>query len=86
MTDRLLEQIKPFSPEFQLNERVDELRKEADGTFFLKTDMGTTFRAKIVVIAAGGGSFTPKRPPLAGIESFEKQVGFLFRAADRRVS
>ena len=26
---------------------------------------------KVVVIAAGGGSFTPKRPPLAGIEDFE---------------
>ena len=26
---------------------------------------------KVVVIAAGGGSFTPKRPPLAGIEAFE---------------
>ncbi|MGI9409276.1 MAG: NAD(P)/FAD-dependent oxidoreductase [Hyphomicrobiaceae bacterium] len=76
LTDRLLDQIKPFSPEFQLNERVDELRKEADGTFFLKTDMGTAFRAKVVVIAAGGGSFTPKRPPLAGIESFENKSVF----------
>ena len=27
--------------------------------------------AAFVVIAAGGGSFTPKRPPLAGIEGFE---------------
>ena len=24
-----------------------------------------------MVIAAGGGSFTPKRPPLAGIEAYE---------------
>ena len=33
--------------------------------------MGSEFRAKVVVIAAGGGSFTPKRPPLAGIEPYE---------------
>ena len=26
---------------------------------------------KVVVIAAGGGSFTPKRPPLPGIEQYE---------------
>ena len=28
-------------------------------------------RSKVVVIAAGGGSFTPKRPPLPGIEQYE---------------
>ena len=71
LTDRLLEQIKPFEPEFHFNERVDELRKADDGRFFLRTDDGKSFLAKIVVIAAGGGSFTPKRPPLAGIEDFE---------------
>ena len=30
-----------------------------------------SFLAKVVVVAAGGGSFTPKRPPLEGIEAFE---------------
>jgi thioredoxin reductase (NADPH) len=29
------------------------------------------FLAKVVVIAAGGGSFTPKRPPLETIETYE---------------
>lgn len=71
LTDRLMEQIKPFSPEFHLIERVDELRRDVDGHFVMKTDLGTEFKAKVVVIAAGGGSFTPKRPPLKGIESFE---------------
>ncbi len=28
--------------------------------------------APVVVIAAGGGSFVPKRPPVPGIEAFEK--------------
>ncbi|MEO1207152.1 MAG: NAD(P)/FAD-dependent oxidoreductase [Pseudomonadota bacterium] len=71
LTDRLMEQIKPFDPEFHLGERIDELRRLDDGRFELKTDVGTTFLTKVVVIAAGGGSFTPKRPPLAGIEDFE---------------
>ncbi len=71
LTDRLMEQIKPFEPEFHFNERVDELQRIEEGGFLLKTDMGTEFRAKVVVIAAGGGSFTPKRPPLKGIEAFE---------------
>jgi thioredoxin reductase (NADPH) len=71
LTDRLLEQIKPFGPTFHYGERVDELARRADGRFDVKTDGGTAFIAKTVVVAAGGGSFTPKRPPLAGIEGFE---------------
>ena len=29
------------------------------------------FECKVVVIAAGGGSFQPKRPPMPGIEAYE---------------
>ena len=71
LTDRLLEQIKPFGATFHLGERVDELHRGEDGRFHLKTDAGHEIRAKVVVVAAGGGSFTPKRPPLPGIEAFE---------------
>lgn len=71
LTDRLMDQIKPFQPVFHFNERIDELSRQADGRFRLVSDQGTTFLTKVVVIAAGGGSFTPKRPPLEGIESYE---------------
>ena len=71
LTDRLLEQIKPFGAQFHINERVDSLRKAEDGRFHLTTDRGGEFICKAVVIAAGGGSFTPKRPPLEGIEAYE---------------
>ncbi len=71
LTGRLLEQIKPFSPTFHFGERIDEVKREADGRFLLRTDCDKAFLAKVVVIAAGGGSFTPKRPPLDGIEAFE---------------
>lgn len=71
LTDRLMEQIKPFDPTFHLNERVDEISKHDDGRFLLKTDVGTCFLTKVVVIGAGGGSFTPKRPPIDGIEAYE---------------
>ncbi|MGH6864816.1 MAG: NAD(P)/FAD-dependent oxidoreductase [Methyloceanibacter sp.] len=70
LTDRLLEQIKPFGAEFHFGQRVDSLER-IDGGFLLTTDIGIVFECKIVVIAAGGGSFTPKRPPLPGIEQFE---------------
>lgn len=71
LTDRLLEQIKPFGATMHFGEQIDELSRGDDGWFTLKTDAGTVFRAKVVVVAAGGGSFTPKRPPLEGIEAFE---------------
>jgi thioredoxin reductase (NADPH) len=76
LTDRLLEQIKPFDPAFHFNERVDRLKRLEDGRYELETDAGTIFRAKVVVIAAGGGSFTPKRPPLKDIEKFEGKSVF----------
>ena len=71
LTDQLLAQIKPFAATFHFGQRVDALEPQRDGRFRLVTDQGLGFLAKVVVIAAGGGSFTPKRPPLSGIEAFE---------------
>jgi len=71
LTDRLLEQAAPFNPGYHFNQMVEELEKLEDGTFRLKTDDGIEFRAPVVVIAAGGGSFQPKKPPMPGIEDFE---------------
>jgi thioredoxin reductase (NADPH) len=76
LTDRLMEQIKPFGAELHLVERVDALVRQQDGRFRLETDAGTVFLTKVVVIAAGGGSFTPKRPPLEGIEAYEGKSVF----------
>lgn len=76
LTDRLMEQIKPFGATFVLGERVDELVRGDDGRFRLKTDAGREIVTKVVVIAAGGGSFTPKRPPLEGIEAYEGKSVF----------
>jgi len=70
LTDRLMDQIKPFGAEFHFNQRVDSLER-LDGGFRLTTDADTVLECKVVVIAAGGGSFTPKRPPLPGIEQYE---------------
>jgi thioredoxin reductase (NADPH) len=79
LTDRLMEQIKPFNPVFHLGERVESLARRDEG-FDVTTDAGTKFHTKNVVIAAGGGSFMPKRPPLAGIEAFEgKSVFYALR-------
>ncbi len=76
LTDRLMEQIEPFSPEFHLNQMADSLTKTEDGLWRVGTDMDTVIEAPVVIIAAGGGSFTPKKPPIKGIEDFENTSVF----------
>ena len=71
LVDKLLEQIKPFHPTFHFSRMVETLNREADGRFRLTTDAGDVFLAKVVVVAAGGGSFQAKRPPVPGIEAYE---------------
>src|SRR5580658_8339153 len=71
LVDALLAQIKNFNPQFHLNEMVEKVEKIGDPLFRVTTDDGKVFEAKVVVIAAGGGSFQPKRPPIPGIEPYE---------------
>src|SRR6201982_3626746 len=71
LTEALMAQIKPFNPVFHLGEMIETIEEIGDPLFRVKTDAGKCFETKIVVIAAGGGSFQPKRPPVPGIEAYE---------------
>jgi len=71
LTDALMQQIKPFHPTFHLGEMVEHVEKTGDPGFRVTTDAGSVFECKAVVIAGGGGSFQPKRPPVPGIEAYE---------------
>lgn len=75
LIDQLLEQIRPFGPTFHLGQMAEKCEKTETG-FRVTTDLGTVIEAKCVIIAAGGGSFMPKKPPLAGIEQFEGESVF----------
>ena len=80
LVDALLQQIKPFNAQYHLGEMVETVEKIGDPLFRVKTDQGKIFERKIVVIAAGGGSFQPKRPPIPGIEPYEgKTVHYAVR-------
>jgi thioredoxin reductase (NADPH) len=76
LTGALMEQIKPFHPTFHLGEMVTTLKRTGEPAFQVGTDSGKIFECKVVVIAAGGGSFQPKRPPIAGIEPYEEKSVF----------
>src|SRR5579862_4667562 len=83
LTDRMMEQIKPFGAEFHLGQMASALKRETDGRWKLTTDADVEIIAPVVLIAAGGGSFVPKRPPIAGIEAYEgKSVFYAVRKMD----
>jgi thioredoxin reductase (NADPH) len=71
LTDRLLKQIEPFEPVFHFGEMAASLTRDGRGLWRLMTDSGTVLEAPVVVIAAGGGSFVPKKPPLPDIDRYE---------------
>jgi thioredoxin reductase (NADPH) len=82
LVDRLMQQIKPFGPEFHFGEEVSALQKREDGRFDLQTAIGKRFIAKAVVIAAGLGSFQPRRLGVEGGEAFEgKQIHYKVKSA-----
>ena len=75
LTNNLLKQIAPFSPQFHLGQEVTGLEKQADGRFLISTSQDLHFLAKTVFIAAGVGAFQPRLLNLEGIEAFvDKQV------------
>ena len=73
LTDRLLEQIAPFQPTFHHQEMVSGISGDAVDGFVVTTREGKVFKTRAVIIAAGGGSFQPKRPPIPGVEAFEEK-------------
>ena len=64
--DALLKQIEPFNYDIFLNERVESLEEIAEeeiSSWKITTSDGNEFISKSVFIAAGAGSFEPRRPP-----------------------
>ncbi|MCL2384502.1 MAG: NAD(P)/FAD-dependent oxidoreductase, partial [Alphaproteobacteria bacterium] len=86
LVDLLLKQIAPFHPTFHYGEMIESLEvmgTQEDTSFRLRTDTGKSFTCKSVIVAAGGGSFQPKKPPIAGIEDFEgKSVFYAVRRVE----
>tara|TARA_B100001939_G_scaffold323279_1_gene314372 strand:- start:956 stop:1993 length:1038 start_codon:yes stop_codon:yes gene_type:complete len=73
--DALIKQIEPFSYELFLNQRVDSLKEVKDGNekyWEVITSEDNKFISKNIFIAAGAGSFEPRRPP--NIENPDKYV------------
>lgn len=73
---KLEEQIAPYKPEMLLNQEIISLAQHtADKTFTLTTP-DYTVTCKAVIIAGGGGVFTPRKPKLENLEEFENKSVF----------
>ena len=77
LTNKLLEQIKPFKTEFFLNERVEEVKQDKEN-WIVKTNNNNEFSAPNIIIAGGVGSFEPRKLTVKEAEKFEDK--FLFYA------
>ena len=80
LVQNLMDQIAPFEPGFTLGERVEQLEKTEDNKWIITTSLGSKIKAPVVVIAAGLGSFEPRKPAIPELLSFEnKGVDYIIR-------
>ena len=80
LIDNLMKQIEPFKPGFTLGERVESLEKTNDGKWLLSTSRNTTIKSAVVVIAAGLGSFEPRKPAIPELANYEyKGVDYIIK-------
>ncbi len=80
LVDRLMEQIAPFKPGFTLGERAENIEKVGEKMYRLTTNRGTQIEAPVICIAAGLGSFEPRKPPIQDLAQFEDQgVEYIIR-------
>ena len=71
LTDELMRQSKPFKPVFHLNQQAEKITKSTDHLWKITTSTGNSISAKCIVIAAGAGSFVPRKPPIKNIDDYE---------------
>jgi len=75
LTKNLLEQIKAFKTNFHLNERVQEISREQNN-WKIQTSGKKIFLSPNIIIAAGVGSFEPRKFLIKEAEKFENKGVF----------
>ncbi|MBT5074924.1 MAG: NAD(P)/FAD-dependent oxidoreductase [Kordiimonadaceae bacterium] len=73
LIDDLMLQCSPFDPQFHLNQQAKALKKLSSGHWQMTTSQGEVLEAPIVVVAAGAGSFVPKKPKYPELEVYEEK-------------
>ena len=72
LTDDLIKQAEPFNPSYHLNQLTSKISLN-DNDILVETDKGTSIKCKSLVIAAGAGSFVPRKLPAEGSQELENK-------------
>jgi thioredoxin reductase (NADPH) len=84
LVKNLMIQIEEFKPGFTLGERVEGISRQDDGSFIVRTNEDTEVHCQVVVIAAGLGSFEPRKPAVENLEYFEgKGVHYMVKRPEQ---
>ena len=72
LTDDLITQAEPFGPTYHLNQLTAKIDVQ-DDHIEVTTNLNTVIKCKSLVIAAGSGSFVPRKLPVSNVEEFENK-------------
>jgi ferredoxin/flavodoxin---NADP+ reductase len=72
LVNNLKEQMATFNPEIVLEQAVEKVEKQADGTFKLTTNKEVHF-TKSIIITAGNGAFQPRRLEIESAKQYESK-------------
>ena len=84
LTDDLLAQVKPFKPVYHLSQQVEKIAKLDSNDWLVETSMNKSIQAKCIVIAAGAGSFVPRKIPLKNINHLEEK-NIIYAVRDKSI-
>ncbi|MGH8033575.1 MAG: NAD(P)/FAD-dependent oxidoreductase, partial [Lysobacterales bacterium] len=76
LVNGLVKQAAIFRPVFHLDQQAASLQRPQQGRWMVETSSGTRLIGASVVIAAGVGSFEPRRLRVAGAEAYQNQSLF----------
>ncbi|WZY00318.1 NAD(P)/FAD-dependent oxidoreductase [Bacillus sp. FSL W7-1360] len=79
LIDQLAKQAQQFNPTLALEEAVQHLHREEDGSFTLTTNKAV-HKTKAVLITAGAGAFAPRKLKVADADLYEdKNIHYFIR-------
>jgi thioredoxin reductase len=77
LINNLKEQMSKFNPTVALEQSVEKLEKQEDGTFKLTTNKEVHY-SKTIIITAGNGAFQPRRLELESAAQYERKNLYYF--------
>ncbi|MFL6555274.1 MAG: NAD(P)/FAD-dependent oxidoreductase [Bacillus sp. (in: firmicutes)] len=77
LINNLKEQMRKFEPTISLEQSVEKLERQEDGTFKLTTNKEVHY-SKTIIITAGNGAFQPRRLELESAAQYEQKNLYYF--------